>query len=84
MKELPKKPASNHKVQLALNWTASSEEVLNALHNSYKVEDVGDEKVVLIQVVSFIDSYSVEVCGVPTRCSAEVGSGSLYPVWSWV
>ena len=52
MKELPKKPASNHKVQLALNWTASSEDVLDALHNSYKVKKVADDNVVLIQVVS--------------------------------
>ena len=52
MKELPKKPASNHKVQLALNWTASSEDVLDALHNSYEVKKVGDDNVVLIQVVS--------------------------------
>ena len=52
MKELPKKPASSHKVQLALNWTASSEDVLDALHNSYEVKKVGDDNLVLIQVVS--------------------------------
>lgn len=49
--ELENKPASNHKVQVALNWTASNSDMLTALNNNYRTIEFGDEKIVLIEVV---------------------------------
>jgi len=53
VKELAKKQSTSHKVQVAINWTASAEQLTpEALHNSYRIEDGGSEKLVLITLVS--------------------------------
>lgn len=52
---LDNKPASNHKVHVALNWTASNPDVLDALNNGYTITELGEEKLVLIEVVSVVE-----------------------------
>lgn len=51
VKDLPNNPAAGHEVQVALNWTANSEELLSAIEDSYRIENMGGRKVALIQVV---------------------------------
>ena len=37
--ELAKRPGSSFDIQLALNWSADNEAVLNAVHNSYDIKE---------------------------------------------
>ena len=53
---LQKKPESSHKVQFALNWTASSKEMLSAIEDRYTIKEVGGKSVVFVQVVSISSS----------------------------
>jgi len=53
VKELPKGPASNHKIQVALNWTAPNNNSFSALQNEYEVKGETRDKTVLMQVVGF-------------------------------